>query len=306
MKITLPFSLLVATALIWVLPQDGMRAEETPRPSIPFNSQNKETATKIYQLINNIQNSEFDPETNLTAITKLQECIAQTDFSAIKEIGDYIRDSVSLNSLRSKDIKVESGNADKRETLDLKKTAGHVSANMRSPSVGADYEKSTTKKNNDDNTSGFSISSQNEVAVLDKTRQQQSTSYGHLLIELKRLGFARPIDPHEIYGRWKWECKEESGTYEFDFRPDGTVNVKLKPESFVKWVGNGFSNRGRGEWNLDYRALSVKMNDVNLAFFWKQQPLLFFTDREIVTIDSDRMLLAISEDNELKRIKEKP
>lgn len=305
MKIPLHLSLSIAIAFIWALPMGGMRGEETQRAAIPFNTQNKETATKIYQLINNIQNSEFDPETNLTAITRLQESIAQTDFAAIKEIGDYIRDSVSLNSLRSKDIKVESGSADKRETLDIKKTAGHASANLRSPSIGADFEKSTTKKNNDDNTSGVSISSQNEVAVLDRTRQQQSTSYGRLLIELKRLGFARPIDPREVYGHWKWECKEESGTYEFDFKPDGTVNVKLKPESFVKWIGNGFSNRGRGEWSLDYRALSVKMNDVNLAFFWKQQPLLFFTDREIVTIDGDRMILAISEDNELKRIKEK-
>jgi len=135
-------------------------------------------------------------------------------------------------------------------------------------------------------------------------RQQQSTSYGKLLVELKLVGFPRPVDPREIYGRWRWRCEEDEATYEFDFKPDGMVNIKLKADNPGLFEGHGFVNKGTGEWNVDYRALTLKLNAKNLAFFWKQRPLLFFKDREITSLDEEKIILAISEDNELKRIRE--
>jgi len=300
---------LILSAFAGCLPVTGnIRAEEAPaaatRSQIPFNTQNKGIAKKVYQLIGDIQDSEFDPATNLAAITKLQDAVAQTEFAGLPALADYIHDSLTMNSIRSKDLKVDVSNADKRETLDVKRVGGKGSVGLRSIDVGGTLEKSTSKKNNDDALNGVSISSQNDVAVLDKARQQQSTSYGKLLVEFKRLGFARPVEAREIYGKWRWRCQEDSATYEFDFMADGKVNVKLKADKPGFFDGHGFVNRGTGEWNLDYRALTLKLDAVNLAFFWKQRPLLFFKDREITSIDNDRMLLAISEDNELKRIKE--
>ena len=209
-----------------------------------------------------------------------------------------------MNSIRSKDLKVDVSKGNKRESLDVNRVGGKGSVGMRSVEVGANLEKSTSKKNNEDALNGVSISSQNEVATLDKARQQQSTSYGRLLVEFKRIGFARPVDPRDIYGKWRWRCQEDQATYEFDFKPDGKVNVKLKSDNPGFFDMHGFVNKGTGEWSLDYRALTLKLDPVNLAFFWKQRPLLFFKDREVTSIDSEKMLLAISEDNELKRIKE--
>jgi len=296
---------LILTA--FVLAPNSIRAEEAAaaaRPSPPFNSQNKATAKTVYTLISDIQDSEFDPATNLAAITKLQDAISQTEFASLPSLGDYIHDSLTMNSIRSKDLKVDVSNADKRETLDVKRAAGKGSVGLRSISVGGDLEKTTSKKNNDDVLNGVSISSQNEVAVLDKARQQQSTSYGRLLVELKRIGFPRPVDAREIFGKWRWRCQEDAATYEFDFKSDGKVSVKLKSDKPGFFDGHGFVNKGIGEWSLDYRALTLKLDAANLAFFWKQRPLLFFKDREITSIDNEKILLAISEDNEMKRIKE--
>ena len=273
---------------------------------IPFNSQNKGVAKTVYQLIGDIQDSEFDPATNLAAITKLQDAVSQTEFANLPALNEYIHDSLTMNSIRSKDLKVDVGNADKRETLDVKRAAGKGNIGLRSISVGGDLERTTSKKNDNDATSGVLISSQNEVAVLDKARQQQSTSYGRLLVEFKQLGFPRPVDAHEICGKWRWRCHEDAATYEFVFLPDGKVNVKLKADKPGFFDGHGFVNKGIGEWSLDYRALTLKLDPTNLAFFWKQQALLFFKDREIISIDNEKMILALSEDNELKRIKDPP
>jgi len=281
-----------------------VRAAETAQPSIPFNVQNKAVATKIYRLINDIQDSEFDPEANLEAITKLQEMVSQTEFFAIPELADYIRDSLSMNSIRSKDLKVDGGHNNKLETMDVSHRAGKGDIGFRTVSVGAAIEKTTTKKNNDDISNGVSISSTNEVASLDKVRQQQSTSYGRLLVVLKRFGFPRPIDPREVFGKWRWRCMEDEATYEFEFKQNGVVSVKLKADKPGLFEGHGFVNKGEGEWSIDYRAITLKLNAQNLAFFWKQRPLLFFKDREITSIDEDKIILAISEDNEMKRIRD--
>jgi len=291
------------TILIAVGFPGRIQAQESGPPKISFNTANKETAGKIYQLIKEIQDTEFSPEENLAAISRLQDATSQTEFGGIPRLADYIKDSLSLNSLRTKDLKVDIGKTGQKETLDVKRTMIKGNVSYHDASFGGDLERSASKKNNDNSTSGVSISSQNEVAILDKIRQQQAASYGRLLIELKRIGFPRPITVREIVGKWKWRCREDAVTYEFDFKPDGVVLVKLNPDSFVRLMARGFVNSGRGEWSLDYRSLSVKMNDVNLAGFWKQSPLLFFTDREIVSLDDEKMLLAISEDNELKRIR---
>ena len=300
------FKLLMLSAIAGFIPTSPALLAEEPVPParhpIPFNAQNKATAKTVYQLINDIQDSEFDPAINLAAITKLQDTISQTEFAGIPALTDYIRDSLTLNSIRSKDLKVDVSKGGKRESTEVKRVAGKGTVGLRSISIGGDLEKSTTKKNNDDALNGVSISSQNEVAALDKTRQQQSTSYGRLLVEFKRLEFPRPVDPREIYGKWRWRCQEDQATYEFDFKPDGKVNVKLKADKPGFFDMHGFVNKGEGDWSLDYRALTLKLDAVNLAFFWKQRPLLFFKDREITSIDGEKMLLAISEDNELKRI----
>jgi hypothetical protein len=299
------FLILTAFGSCFLAPKT-LRAEEPApavRPQIPFNTQNKATARTVYKLIGDIQDSEFDPATNLAAITKLQDTVSQTEFAGLPGLGEYIHDSLTMNSIRSKDLKVDVSNNDKRESLDVNRVGGKGSVGLRSIDVGANLEKSTSKKNNDDTLNGVSISSQNEVAVLDKARQQQSTSYGRLLVELKRLGFPRPVNISEIYGKWRWRCQEDAATYEFDFMPDGKVSVKLKSDKPGFFDGHGFVNKGTGEWSLDYRALTLKLDAANLAFFWKQRPLLFFKDREITSVDSEKMLLAISEDNEMKRIK---
>ena len=299
--------LLVVTAFAaGLLPFHPLKAEESPRPAISFNEQNKGIAKTVYQLIGDIQDSEFDPATNLAALTKLQDAVAQTEFAGNPALADYIRDSLTMNSIRSKDLKVDASNVDKRETLDVKRAAGKGNIGLRSISVGGDLEKTLSKKNNDEGTSGVFISSQNEVAVLDKARQQQSASYGRLLVEMKKQGFARPVDLREIVGRWTWRCHEDEATYEFDFKSDGKVGVKLKVDKPGFFAGHGFVNKGVGEWGLDYRALTLKLDPANLAFFWKQRALLFFKDREITSIDKEKMILALSEDNELKRIKESP
>jgi len=281
-----------------------VHSADPEQSSIPFNTQNKEVATEIYRLINGIQDSEFDPEANLATITKLHDMVSQSEFSGVPAFADYIRDSLSMNSIRSRDLKVDVGNNNKREILDVNHTAGKGDIGVKSISMGGVLEKTTSKKNDNDSNNGVSISSQNEVASLDKVRQQQSTSYGKLLVALKQLGFPRPVDPKEIYGRWRWRCKEDEATYEFEFKPDGVVNVKLKADNPGLFEGHGFVNKGTGEWNVDYRALTLRLNAANLAFFWKQRPLLFFKDREITSLDEEKIILAISEDNEMKRIRE--
>jgi len=304
MKNRFRFLLLTAAFAGGLFPFNALKAEETLRFAIPFNHENKGIAKTVYQLIGDIQDSEFDPATHLAALTKLQDAVAQTEFAVDPALADYIRDSLTMNSIRSKDLKVDAGNVDKRETLDVKRAAGKGNIGLRNISVGGDLEKTTSKKNNDEGTRGVLISSQNEVAVLDKARQQQSVSYGRLLVEMKKLGFPRPVDVGEIYGKWTWRCHEDEATYEFDFKPDGKVAVKLKADKPGFFAGHGFVNKGIGEWNLDYRALTLKLDPVNLAFFWKQRALLFFKDREITSIDKEKMILALSEDNEFKRIKE--
>jgi len=275
----------------------------TPPSPVPFNAQNKEVAKGIYSLVKDIQESEFDPEKNLAAITKLQDTVAQTDFSAIPVIGVYIKDSLTLNTLRSKDIKTQRANIGKSNKEDGSKTGTKVGAGpFLNIAIGADYEKSNSQKHEDQNTTDVSISSNNDAAALDKTRQQQAISYGQLLNAMKHLGFSRPVDVKKIYGRWKWRCEGDAATYEFDFRQDGTVYVKLNADNPAKWRGRGFVNKGRGQWKLDYRSLTLELNDVNLAGFWAQHPLIFFSGKEIVSIDDDKMLLATDEDNELKRI----
>ncbi len=249
-----------------------------------------------------IQETEFDPATNMVAITKLQDAIAQTDFSAIPQIEEYVKDSLTLNTLRSRDIKIQHTEAGKNDKEKESKNGAKIDIGMFTASGGVDSEKSNTQKNENDTTTDVSISSQNDPAVLDKARHQQATSYGLLLNEMKKLGFSRPVDPKNIYGRWKWRCDEDSATYEFDFRKDGTIYVKLNADNPSHWVGHGFVNKGRGTWKLDYRSLSLEMNDVNLAGFWKQYSLIFFAGKEIVNIDDEKMVIASDEDNELKRI----
>ena len=249
-----------------------------------------------------IQETEFDPASNMADITKLQDAIAQTDFSAVPELGEYVKDSLTLNTLRSRDIKIQRADTGKSDREKESKNGSKVNVGIFTASGGVENENSNSQKNESDTSSDVSISSQNDPAVLDKARQQQATAYGLLLNELKSLGFSRPIDPRTIYGRWKWRCNEDEATYEFDFRKDGTVYVKLDADKPSHWVGHGFVNKGRGKWKLDYRALSLEMNDVNLAGFWKQHSLIFFENKEIVSIDDEKMLIASDEDNELKKI----
>jgi len=277
---------------------------QSPAPAspIPFNTQNKEIAKSIYQSMKDIQESEFDPSANMAAITKLQDTIAQTDFNAVSEINDYVKDSLTLNTMRSRDIKIQRSDAGKNDKEKGSKSGTKVDLGMFTASGGIDNEKTNSQKNENDTSTDVSISSQNDPTVLDKARHQQATSYGLMLNELKKLGFSRPVDPRNIYGRWKWRCTGDSATYEFDFRKDGTVYVKLNADNPAHWVGHGFVNKGRGEWKLDYRSLSLEMNDVNLAGFWKQHSLIFFEGKEIVSIDDEKMVIASDEDNELKRI----
>lgn len=249
-----------------------------------------------------IQETEFDPQTNMGFITKLQDAVAQTDFSGVPQVEDYIKDSLSLNTLRSRDIKIQHGDAGKSEKENGSKSGVHAGGGIFNLSGGVDTENNNSQKHESQNTTDVSISSQNDPSVLDKARHQQATSYGLLLNELKKLGFARPVDPALIYGRWRWRCNADSATYEFDFRKDGTVYVKLKADHPERWAGHGFVNKGKGDWKLDYRSLTLSMNDANLAAFWKQHALIFFEGKEIVGIDDEKMLIATDEDNELKRI----
>jgi hypothetical protein len=273
-------------------------------PRIPFNSQNKTAAKRIYALLKQIQESEFDPEKNIAAITKLQDEVAQTDFAPIPALESYVKDSLTLNTLRSKDIKTQRTDTGKENRENGNKSGGNAGVGFLSINAGGTFEKSLSHKHEDQTTANVSISSSNDPAVLDKARQLQATSYGLLLNELKRLGFSRPVDAEKIYGRWRWRCNADSATYEFDFRTDGTVYVRLKADNPSGWAGHWFANKGRGEWKLDYRSLSLNLNDANLAGFLKQHPLIFFSNKEIVTIDEEKMLLACDEDNELKRITE--
>jgi hypothetical protein len=278
---------------------------KTPQPlQIPFNKQNKETAKKIYQLTREIQESEFRPETNLGAITKLQETVSQTDFSTLAAAGDYIRDSLTLNTLRSKDIKTQQANTGKNANQNESQSGINGGVNPSIISLGGERKQSTAQKHEEETSSGLSISSQNDGAVLDKARQQQATSYGNFLSELKRAGFPRPVDAKVLLGKWKWRCNEDAATYEFEFKPDGSVLVRLKADNPSIWVGHGFVNKGRGEWILDYRSLSLKLNDANLAGFGKQFPLIFFAGKEISMVNDEKLILACDEDNELKRIKD--
>ncbi|MGB8353337.1 MAG: hypothetical protein WCD79_05580 [Chthoniobacteraceae bacterium] len=289
-------------------PPSSVPAEATPAPSvtspIAFNSQNKETAKTIYQLLKDIQESEFDPEKNLGCINKLQDAVSQTDFSAVQIINGYIKDSLALNTLRSRDIKIQRNNSGKVAHDEGSKTDGSAGAGgpLLNVTMGGGFEKTNAHHGEDANTTDVSISSSNDAVPLDRARQQQAVSYGLLLNEMKHLGFSRPIDVKKIYGRWKWRCNEDAATYEFDFRADGTVYVKLNADDPSKWRGHGFVNKGRGAWKVDYRSLTLELNDINLAGFWAQHPLIFFAGKEIVGIDDEKMLLATDEDNELKRI----
>jgi hypothetical protein len=282
---------------------------QVPAPlpgSISFNQQNKETAKRVYQLVREIQESEFRPEANFSAITKLQETVVQTDFSTLDAVADYVRDSLTLNTLRSKDIKTQQANSGKNATQGEKQSGFSSSINPSTIAFGADRKQTATEKHEDEASSGLSISSQNDGAVLDRARQQQATSYGKLLNELKRAGFPRPIDAKLLYGKWKWRCTEDAATYEFDFKPDGSVFVRLNADNPSIWARHGFANRGRGEWTLDYRSLSLKLNDANLAGFGKQFPLIFFAGKEISMVNEEKIILACDEDNELKRIGDVP
>jgi len=285
--------------------QPAAQPAASPASPIPFNSQNKETAKSIYELLKEIQASEFDPEKNLSCITKLQDTIAQTDFSSVQIIHGYVIDSLTLNTLRSKDIKTQRNNIGKVDRENGNKSGGSAGVGpFLNVTVGGDFEKSSSQKSENQNIADVSISSQNDAGVLDRARQQQAVSYGLLLNEMKHLGFSRPVDIKKIYGRWKWRCNEDAATYEFDFREDGTVYVKLSADNPAKWRGHGFVNKGRGAWKLDYRSLTLELNDVNLAGFWTQHPLIFFAGKEIVSIDDEKILLATDEDNELKKISE--
>jgi len=289
-------------------PPSSVQVQATPVPSaaspIAFNSQNKETAKTIYTLLKEIQESEFDPEKNLGCINKLQDAVSQTDFSSVQIINGYIKDSLALNTLRSRDIKIQRNNSGKVAHDEGSKTDGSVGVGgpLLNVSAGGGFEKTNSHHGEDANTTDVSISSQNDAVPLDRARQQQAVSYGLLLNEMKHLGFSRPVDVTKIYGRWKWRCNEDAATYEFDFRPDGIVYVKLNADDPSKWRGHGFVNKGRGAWRVDYRSLTLELNDINLAGFWAQHPLIFFAGKEIVGIDDEKMLLATDEDNELKRI----
>ncbi|HWB61167.1 MAG TPA: hypothetical protein VG733_16920 [Chthoniobacteraceae bacterium] len=277
--------------------------EAAKPPAIAFNAQNKEVAKSIYLAVKQIQDTEFDPSANMTAINKMQDIVAQTDFSDVPQIKDYVKASLTLNTLRSRDIKIQRSDAGKNEHDKDSKTDSKISVGpFALPGAGVDHERSNSAKNEQDSSSDVSISSQNDPAVLDKARQQQATAYGFLLDAMKRLGFARPIDPKNLVGRWKWRCTADEATYEFDFREDGTVYVKLDPDKPANWPGRVFANKGRGTWKLDYRALSLKLSDQNLAGFLKQRSLIFFANKEIVNLDDEKMVIATDEDNELKRI----
>ena len=111
MRIPVPF-LLGASLLIGLFTTHGLKAVEPSPLTLPFNSQNKGIAKTVYQLIGDIQDSEFDPATNIAALTKLQDAVSQTEFASLPALDDYIRDALTMNSSRSKDLKVDASNVD--------------------------------------------------------------------------------------------------------------------------------------------------------------------------------------------------
>ena len=274
-----------------------------PGTGIPFNAENKQTAKKIYGLINEVQRTGFDPQKNFSLIAELQRDIAGTSFSSLQEIQGYIRASLNLNSLRSRDSKAEQGNTGSQEVVNLKTHGFKADASFSGPIISGDLLSSDSTKVGGAHTSGVTISSQAVFAELGPAMQQQAAAYGKLLEELNSAGFPQPILSSELYGKWKWHCSAVAATYEFELQEDGSLYAEVISDDPTAAPNHPTANRGRGEWKLDYRSLTLELHGAKLAVFWKQSPQTFLAGKQIKSIDGDEIILDAPEDNLLKRVR---
>jgi hypothetical protein len=271
---------------------------------IPFNAENKQTAKKIYGLINEVQRTGFDPQKNFSLIAELQRVVAGTNFSNFQAIQGYIRASLNLNSLRSRDSKAEQGNTGSQETINQKNHGFKADASFSGPVLGGDLTSADSTKVGGAHTSGVTISSQAAFAELGPAMQQQSAAYGKLLEELNSSGFPEPILSSELYGKWKWHCGAVAATYEFELQEDGALYAEvIADDPSTTTPNHATANKGRGEWKLDYRSLTLELHGAKLAVFWKQSPQTFLAGKQIKSIDEEEIILDTPEDNLLKKVR---
>jgi hypothetical protein len=292
------------------LPVPASTPAATAPGGIPFNAENKQTAKKIYGVINEIQRTGFDPQKNFALIAELQRVIAGTRFCGLREIDAYIRASLNLNSLRSRDSKAEQGNTGSQESVSQKSRGLKLEASMiAGPIVGGDLGSAENSKVVGGHTSGVTISSQANYAELGPAMQQQSAAYGKLLDELNSVGFPEPILPSQLIGKWKWHSSEVAATYEFDLQEDGSLNAEVIADDPVPTPAGAQShpaaNKGRGEWKLDYRSLTLELHGAKLALFWRQSPQTFLAGKLIKSIDGEEIILDAPQDNLLIKVRKK-
>lgn len=270
---------------------------------IPFTAENKLTAKKVYGVINEIQRTGFDPQKNFALIAELQRVIAGSSFGSLKEIQGYIRASLNLNSLRSRDSKSEQGNTGSQENVNQKSRGVKLDATLSGPIIGGDLLSNDNSKAVASHTAGLTISSQTAYSDLGPAMQQQSAAYGKLLEELNASGFPEPILASQLYGKWKWHCEAVAATYEFDLQEDGSLNAEVIADDPTPAPNHATANKGRGEWKLDYRSLTLELHGSKLAVFWRQSPQTFLAGKQIKSIDEDEIILDTPQDNLLKRVK---
>lgn len=276
-----------------------------PGTGIPFNAENKQTAKKIYGLINEVQRTGFDPQKNFSLIAELQRAIAGTSFSSFQGIQGYIRASLNLNSLRSRDSKAEQGNTASQEIVNQKSRGFKADTSLGGPVIGGALATADGSKVGDAHTSGVTISSQAAFAELGPAMQQQAAAYGKLLEELNSAGFPDPILPSQLYGKWKWHCAAVAATYEFELQEDGALYAEVIADdpSVAPESTHATANKGRGEWKLDYRSITLELHGAKLAVFWKQSPQTFLAGKQIKSIDGEEIILDTPQDNLLKRVR---
>ena len=275
----------------------------TPGTGFPFDAENKQTAKKIYGVINEIQRTGFDPQKNFSLIAELQRVIAGTRFAGLQEIRGYIKASLDLNSLRSRDSKAEQGNTGSQEAVSQKSRGLNANLVFSGPVISGDLSSADSTKVGGAHTSGVTISSQAAFADLGPTMQQQSAAYGKLLEELNAAGFPEPILANQLYGKWRWHCAAVAATYEFELQEDGSLYAEVIADDPTTGANRPAANRGRGEWKLDYRSITLELHGSKLALFWKQSPQTFLASKQIKSIDDEEIILDAAQDNLLKKVR---
>ncbi|MEI6350124.1 MAG: hypothetical protein WCP06_03345 [Verrucomicrobiota bacterium] len=283
-------------------------AASTNVPGFQFNAENKQIAKKIYGIINEIQRTGFDPQKNFSLIAELQRVIAGTHFAGLKEIQGYIKASLTLNSLRSRDSKTEQGNTGTQEAVSQKSRGLNADLIFTAPApvIGGNLSSADSTKVGGTNSSGVTISSQAAFADLGPAMQQQSAAYGKLLEELNATGFPEPVLASQLYGKWRWHCATVAATYEFELQEDGSLYADVvadDPTPPSATHPTPAANRGRGEWKLDYRSITLELHGNKLALFWKQSPQTFLASKQIKSIDNEEIILDADQDNLLKRVR---